>query len=63
MRVQCLLVVTIINFKRLGAVSSDLYGLRVLITTILDAIWIIVEANELSYSILISNPTIIKTTT
>lgn len=31
MRVQCLLIASVINFKRLGAVLSSLFGLRVLL--------------------------------
>jgi transposase len=38
MRVQCLLVAAVINFKRLATVSGGLYSFRVLFTTIIDAI-------------------------
>jgi transposase len=46
MRVQCLLIAAIINYKRLGAVSGDLSGLRDLFTLIIDAIRDILKATE-----------------
>ena len=63
MLVQCLLVATVINLKRLGAVSGDLFGLRVLFGLILDAIANILKASERSYSRLITIPATIQTTT
>lgn len=38
LRVQCLLVAAVINFKRLTAVSGGLCGFRILFATIIDAI-------------------------
>lgn len=51
MLVQCLLISTVINLKRLGAVSNDLFGLRFLFATIRDAIWTIMEVSELFLNI------------
>ncbi len=63
MLVQCLLVATIINLKRLGAVLNDLFGLKVLFDTILNAIQRILKASKQFYSILTANQATIRTTT
>lgn len=54
MLVQCLLVATVLNLKRLGVVLSDLFGLRLLFGSILDAIGSILKAPVGSCSTLIS---------
>jgi transposase len=51
MLVQCLLVATVINLKRLGAVSDNLFNLKVLFNTILDAIETIMNTTERYFSI------------
>jgi len=56
MRVQCLLVATILNLKRLGAVRGGLSGLRTLIILITDAIQNIMKASERYCPMVVTNP-------
>lgn len=57
MRVQCLLIAAVINYKRLGAVSGDLFGLRTLFVMIIEAIRGILKETQRCCSPLMSNPT------
>ena len=63
MLVQCLLVATVINFKRLGAVLEVLFGLRILFGLIQDVIGIIVKASERCSLTIMSNQVTIRTIT
>jgi hypothetical protein len=50
MRVQCLLIAAVINFKRLAAVFAALFGLRLLIKIILDTIRLILAFSDDQHS-------------
>ncbi len=50
MRVQCLLIATVINFKRLAAVCGDFCGFRVLFKPILDTIRLILTISDDQHS-------------
>jgi transposase len=50
MRVQCLLIAAILNFKRLAAVFGALFGLRVLYKTIMDTIRPILTVSDDQHS-------------
>jgi hypothetical protein len=56
MRVQCLLIAAVMNFKRLGAAFGDLFGSRTLIILIADTIRVILKASERYRPIVVSNP-------
>lgn len=62
MRVQCLLIAAVMNYKRLGVVSGGLFGLRALFATTIDIIRAFLRPSERCYSILMSNPTTIGAT-
>lgn len=63
MRVQCLLIAAVINYKRLGTVSGDLFGLRTLFIMIIETIRGILEETQRCSSLLTSNSATIKSTT
>lgn len=56
MRVQCLLIAAVMNYKRLGTVSGDLFGLRASFATTINAIRAFLTTSEKCYSIMMSNP-------
>ena len=63
MRVQCLLIAAVINYKRLGTVSGDLFGLRTLFVMIIEAIRGILKEIQRCCSPLKPNPATIESTT
>jgi len=63
MRVQCLLIAAVMNFKRLGALSGDLFSVRTLFVMIIEAIRHFLAASKQSCPIIISNPITTETTT
>ncbi len=50
MRVQCLLIAAVINFKRLATAIDNLFGLRVLFKTIIDTIRLILTVSDDQHS-------------
>ena len=62
MRVQCLLIAAVMNYKRLGTVLGYLFGLRALFATTINAIRAFLTASEKCYSIMMSNPPTTKMT-
>ncbi len=62
MRVQCLLIAAVMNYKRLGAVSGDLFGLRTLFVMIIEAIRGILKGTRRCCSPLMPNPATIEST-
>ena len=63
MRVQCLLIAAVINYKRLGAVYGDLFGLRTLFVMIIEAIRGIQKETQPCCLSLRPNPATIESTT
>jgi len=57
MRVQCLLIAAVINYKRLGVASGDLFGLKSLLETTIASIRALLRTFEHDYSITIREPT------
>ncbi len=63
MKVQCLLIAAVMNYKRLGAVSSDVLGLKILLAMLINAIHRILRTSEKYYLPLIPNPATNKSIT